>query len=145
MLIDNIDKLIANAILEKDTIRLNVLRMIKTQFVNFIKNNKFGELNESAQSNIILKMISQCEDSINQFENAGRVDLVKQEMEQLNILKEFAPKQASDDEIIKLTQTICQSYESISMKDMKNILSEVQKNYPTANGKVVSSVVKSFC
>ena len=31
------------------------------------------------------------------------------------------------------------------MKDMKNILSEVQKVYPTANGKIISQVVKSHC
>jgi hypothetical protein len=32
--------------------------------------------------------------------------------------------------------------ENISMKDMKNILTMVQKTYPTANGKIVSEIVK---
>ena len=34
---------------------------------------------------------------------------------------------------------------TVTMKDMKNILAEVQKVYPTANGKIISQVVKSHC
>ena len=145
MLLNNIDDLIAQAMVNKDTNRLNVLRLIKTNFVKFIKDNKFGELNEANQSKILLKMVSQCEDSITQFEKAGRTDLVEQEVKQLEVLKEFAPKQVSDDDIIELTKTICASRTSVSMKDMKDILFEVQKTYPTANGKIVSSIVKDFC
>ena len=145
MLLNNIDELIAQAMVNKDVNRLNVLRLIKSNFVKFIKDNKFGELNEANQSKILLKMVSQCEDSISQFEKAGRTDLVEQEVKQLEVLKEFAPKQVSDDDIIKLTKSICTSRTSVSMKDMKDILSEVQKTYPTANGKIVSSIVKDFC
>lgn len=145
MLLNNIDDLIAQAMVNKDTNRLNVLRLIKSNFVKFIKDNKFGELNEANQSKILLKMVSQCEDSISQFEKAGRTDLVEQEVKQLEVLKEFAPKQVSDSDIIELTKSICVSRTSVSMKDMKDILSEVQKTYPTANGKIVSSIVKDFC
>ena len=87
--INKIDDLIAKAMMDKDSVRLNVLRLIKTNFVKFIKDNKFGELNEANQSKILQKMVSQCEDSISQFENAGRTDLVEQEIKQLEILKEF--------------------------------------------------------
>ena len=63
----------------------------------------------------------------------------------LNIIKEYAPKEVSEEEIVEETERIILKMGSVTMKDMKNILSEVQKKYPTANGKIVSQVVKSHC
>ena len=143
MLNEKLNEFIANAMKNKETIRVNVLRLIKSEFVNKEKNGV--ELNDITEANILLKMISQREDAIKQFTSANRMDLVEKEQNELAILKEFAPKEVSDDDIIFETERIISSMGSVSMKDMKNILSEVQKKYPTANGKIVSQIVKSHC
>ena len=90
-------------------------------------------------------MVAQREDAINQFSKANRMDLVENEQKELNIIKEFAPKEISEEDIINETERIINTFGNITMKDMKNILTEVQKKYPTANGKIVSQVVKSHC
>ena len=40
-----------------------------------------------------MKMVSQREDSINQFKQANRLDLAENEQKELDIIKEYAPKQ----------------------------------------------------
>ena len=117
--------------------------MIKSEFV---KKEKDGiVLTDVVESNILTKMVSQREDAIAQFKSANRTDLVESEALELEVLKSLAPKQATDEEIIAETESIIESMETVSMKDMKNILAEVQKKYPTASGKIVSQVVKAHC
>lgn len=143
MLRTEIDKLIAEAMKSRNSVKLNTLRMIKSEFV---KKEKDGiTLTDIVESNILTKMVSQREEAIAQFKSANRTDLVESETLELEFLKSLAPKQATDEEIITETESIISNMETVSMKDMKNILSEVQKKYPTASGKIVSQVVKSHC
>lgn len=143
MLHNEIDKLIADAMKSQNSVKLKTLRMIKSEFV---KKEKDGiTLTDVVESNILTKMVSQREEAIAQFKSANRTDLVESEALELEVLKSFAPKQATDEEIITETESIIASMETVSMKDMKNILAEVQKKYPTASGKIVSQVVKAHC
>lgn len=143
MLRTEIDKLIAEAMKSRNSVKLNTLRMIKSEFV---KKEKDGiTLTDIVESNILTKMVSQREEAIAQFKSANRTDLVESETLELEFLKSLAPKQATDEEIITETESIISNMETVSMKDMKNILAEVQKKYPTASGKIVSQVVKAHC
>lgn len=143
MIYNQLNSLIAEAMKNKDNERVNVLRLIKSELVKKEKEGK--ELTEQIEANVLMKMVSQREDSIAQFTKANRMDLVENETKELNIIKEFAPKQVSDEDIIAETEKIISVMGTVTMKDMKNILAEVQKVYPTANGKIISQVVKSHC
>ena len=81
-----------------------------------------------------MKLKSQREDAINQFKSGNREDLVENEQKELDILIEYIPKQPSEDEIKEYTQSIIDDMKAtsgtISMKDMKTILSKVQEQYP---------------
>lgn len=143
MIYNQLNSLIAEAMKNKDNERVNVLRLIKSELVKKEKEGK--ELTEQIEANVLMKMVSQREDSIAQFTKANRMDLVENETKELNIIKEFAPKRVSDEDIIAETEKIISVMGTVTMKDMKNILAEVQKVYPTANGKIISQVVKSHC
>lgn len=143
MIYNQLNSLIAEAMKNKDNERVNVLRLIKSELVKKEKEGK--ELTEQIEANVLMKMVSQREDSIAQFTKANRMDLVENETKELNIIKEFAPKQVSDEDIIAETEKVISVMGTVTMKDMKNILAEVQKVYPTANGKIISQVVKSHC
>ena len=143
MIYNQLNSLIAEAMKNKDNDRVNVLRLIKSELVKKEKEGK--ELTEQIEANVLMKMVSQREDSIAQFTKANRMDLVENETKELNIIKEFAPKQVSDEDIIAETEKVISVMGTVTMKDMKNILAEVQKIYPTANGKIISQVVKSHC
>lgn len=146
MLREKLNELIKNAMLSHDNTRLEVIRSIKTAFTNFEKEGK--ELTDADESKILLKMVAQREDSIEQYNKGVRYDLAEKEQNELNILKEYVPKQPTDEEITNLTKGVIAAFETqngrkVEMRDMKTILAEVQKTYPSANGKIVSGVVKS--
>lgn len=145
MLSTRIDNLISESLKNQDHNRLSVLRLIKAELV---KKEKDGvKLDEKSECMILQKMISQREDSIKQYNSAGRKDLVESETIELNIIKEYAPKQVSDDEIKNKAREVINDLsksKQITMKDTKEIISIVQETYPTANGKIISQVIKEF-
>lgn len=145
MLSTRIDNLISESLKNQDHNKLSVLRLIKSEFV---KKEKDGvKLDEKSESVILQKMISQREDSIKQYNDAGRKDLVESETIEMNIIKEYAPKQVSDDEIKNKAREVINDLsksKQITMKDTKEIISIVQETYPTANGKIISQVIKEF-
>ena len=146
MLREKLNDLIKEAMLNHDQTRLEVVRSIKAAFTNFEKEGK--ELTDADEVKLLLKMFTQREDSIAQYSNAGRQDLVDKESGELAILKEYIPKQPSEEDIAELAKKVISDFEAnngrkVEMRDMKAILAEVQKTYPSANGKVVSMVVKT--
>lgn len=130
-----------------DKLSLEVLRSIKTNFINWKKANPGTELTEAEEVKLLLKMKSQREDSISQYKAAGRPDLVEQELAELRVLNAYIPMQPSDDEIKAYTESVCDHLIAenggLSMKDMRQVMSIVQGKYPTASGKIISDVVKS--
>lgn len=142
MIRNNIETLIAEAMKNKDTVRLSVLRLIKTEFVKAEKDGK--NVDEATEAVMLTKMVAQREDAIKQFTEANRNDLVEEETAQLQILKEFAPKAVSEDEIKEALQKMVDDGLEPSMKNMKEFISRIKIIYPTANGKIVSDFIKSL-
>lgn len=149
MIHDKIDEMIASALKNRETDLLNVLKLIKTEFVNAIHSKV--ELNETNEVKILLKMAAQREDSIQQYINGGRNDLAEAEKKELDIIKSYTPKQASDEEIAEYTSGVIMSYKAskeegyaLSMKDMKPIMTFVKEKYPNANGKIVSMTLNKI-
>lgn len=142
MLKNEIDALIQSAMKNGEEPRLNTLRMIKSAILVAEKSGE--QYTEASELKMLLKMKASIEDSIKQFTEGGRTDLAEKEQGDLKILQEFLPKEASEDDIKAFTNEVINSLDHpVSMKDMKTVLTEVQKKYPTANGKVVSEVVKA--
>lgn len=149
MINNKIDEMIATALKNRESDLLNVLKLIKTEFVNAIHNKV--ELNEANEVKILLKMASQREDSIQQYINGGRNDLAEAEKKELDIIKSYTPKQATDEEIAEYTNGVITAYKVskedgyvLSMKDMKPIITVVKEKYPNANGKVVSATLNKI-
>lgn len=149
MLNKEINNLIADAIKSKNSDRLNVLRLIKSEF---IKAEKDGiVLDDISETKILLKMVSQREDAIKQYKEGNRTDLVEKEQKELDIINTFVPKQPTEEELYNYTIEVIILYGTIkgeeyvlSMKDMKPILNLVQEKYPSANGKIVSKALQNF-
>lgn len=144
---NNLNEMLKNAMLNHDSSRLEVIRSIKTTFTNWEKANPGVELTDADEVKLLLKMYAQREDSIVQYFKAGRQDLVDKESAELAILKEYIPKQPTDEDIAELTKKVIAEFENtnnrkVEMRDMKSILTEVQKTYPSASGKIVSMIVK---
>lgn len=146
MISEKIDLEIAAAMKSHENDKLAVLREIKTEFTKF-KTAKVGNvLDDVAEATILIKLMARHEDSISQYKAASREDLVEEETKQLDVLKLYAPKQVTDEDVANETRKaviafrLTQSPDYVlSMKDMKQIIGIVKGVYPTANGKVIST------
>lgn len=140
----NIDDLISKATKSRNP-SLGVYRLIKAEFLRWVKDNPGKKFDETTEQKILKKMCDQRKDSLTQYTNAGRMDLAEIEAKELEILKPFLPKETSFEEIEKLTlHIIAENFKGqITMKDMKSILAMVQSVYPDASGKSVSQIVKA--
>lgn len=143
-----INKCIAEAMKSKDKERLGTLKLIKAELVKAEKNGT--TIDETTEVKILMKMIDQRKESISQYIKGGRNDLAEAEQKEIDVIKQYIPKQPSDEEIENYTNDAINAYieqidptYTVSMKDMKAILSMVQEKYPMANGKIVSNVLKN--
>lgn len=145
-----IDNLIKEAMLSKNTELLNVLKLVKAEFLKkqTEPGRKIKELNEEEQIKVLMKMVAQRKDSIEQYEKANREDLAGVERKEMEILNNFLPEQASEEEVAEYTSLAVTIYKAtkddgykLSMRDMKPIMDIVKEKYPTANGKVVSQTL----
>ena len=105
----------------QDKPALKAIRMI----LGAIKQKEIDdriELNDSQVLTVIQKMVKQRKDSISQFSDAGRTDLVEIEESELVIINNYMPEQLSDDEVdTAVTKAIADSG-SDSMKDMGKLM-----------------------
>lgn len=147
MLNTEINELIMSAMKAKDMVGTQVYKLIKAEFLKAEKEKDFKGWNEAAEIKILMKMAAQRNDSIDQYNKAGRTDLAEVEKNELNYINRFIPKQPTDEEVKAYTQEIINDMKSknmeISMKNMKYVLGEVQKKFSMANGKLVSQVLKN--
>lgn len=128
--------------------KLNTLRLIKSEFL-LAEKNKI-EITDSVEQKILSKMITQRQDSIEQYKKANRFDLVQKEEEEIKIIKEYLPEQPSEEFLNNFIRKTIDSYKetnnnTISMKDTKIIMSLVKEKYDfPIIGKLVSQIIKEY-
>ena len=142
---ETIDNDIKDAMRSKDQVALRALRAIKSAILlgETAEGRTPGPLNKEEEMKILQKQAKQRKDSIEQFQKAGREDLAKGEIEELEIIEKFLPKAMSPDEIEAVVKNIIASNGASGMKDMGKVMSESSKALAgKADGKVISEIVK---
>lgn len=137
-----IDKQIAQSMKSGQHLELSVWKAIKNEFVKFKTSGSNMELTDEKEFQIINKMVSQRKDSIEQFKQVGRLDLVEVEENEMNVLCSLLPKEPTEDEIDSLINEYVSQKENVSIKNMKDVMSFVKTKYPTANGGTISKIFK---
>ncbi|MDA9642300.1 GatB/YqeY domain-containing protein [Candidatus Thioglobus sp.] len=105
----------------QDKPALKAIRMI----LGAIKQKEIDErieLDDNQVMAVIQKMVKQRKDSISQFSEAGRTDLVEVEEAELLIINNYMPKQLSQDEIETAVVKAISDTGADSMKDMGKLM-----------------------
>ncbi len=98
---------IKEAMLSKNSVKLNVLRGLVSAFTNELvaqKRKPQEELNDEEALNVIKRSVKQRKDSIDQFKAGGREDLVASEEAELAILQTFLPETMSKEAIREIAE-----------------------------------------
>ena len=141
----DINKLIKEAMLAKDSVRLTTLRAIKSAFLVAQTEKGAGELNDAAMQKIIQKQVKQRKDAATIYLEQNRQDLADDEMAQLAVLEEFLPEQLSEDKIREVVTTVIAQVGASSMADMGKVMGAANQQLAgKADGKLIAQVVKSL-
>lgn len=101
------------------------------------------DLDDAAVLKIISTLVKQRQDSIEQFKQGGREDLVAKEQAELKFLQSFMPAQLGEDEIRKLVDWAVTESKASSPKDMGNVMKLLMpKVQGLADGKLVNQIVR---
>ena len=145
-----IDNLIKEATLEKNSAKKEAYRAIKAELLlnNSSKNPKplgkiinVGDKTLSElEISIIKKQVQIREEQVSMYEANSRKDLADMYREQMKYLKELLPPEISED---KIQEAVMTTYPNgFSQKEMGKVIKEIKSIYPTADGKLISEVVK---
>lgn len=126
----------------KDTLRKSVITLIRSS-IKQVEVDKRIELNDDDIIDIISKQLKQRNDSLEQFLDAGREDLVEETRSEIEVLKEYLPQQLSEEELNEIAKQTISEVGATSMKDMGKIMSVIKpKTKDRADGKLINKLVK---
>ena len=124
-----------------DKLRLETLRMLMAQIIEFEKKGLDRAMNEDDELSILMSAAKKRKESIEQFKSAGRDELVAQETKELEIISEYLPKQMSREEAEGIIGNILQQAGAASMKDMGKVMPLAMKEL---KGKLDSSIISEI-
>ena len=138
----NIEDDFKQAMKSKDSVRMDVLRMIKTE----IKNKEI-EKREPVTDEDIIAILSRLQkqhlESISLYEKGNRKDLMDKEKQELEIIQSYLPKQLSKEELLKLIDTVIQEVGATTIKDMGKVMGAIMPRVKgKADGKTVQNLVR---
>lgn len=132
-----------NAIKQRDKFKANVISMAKSAILLVEKSGT--AVDDDKVIEILAKEVKQRRDSLVEFENGNRQDLVDQTKAEIEILLQYLPQQLTEEEIRKIVMESAEKLGTSSIKDMGKLMADVRpKVNGRADGKVVSQIVKEY-
>ena len=128
----------------QDAGRTSTLRMVKAAMMNR-QIEKGGELDDDDMQKLLRSLVKQRRDSIEQYEKAGRQELVDKEQAEIAVIETYLPQAASQAEIEAAVDAAIAETGAASMKDMGKVMKTVQTALTgkNADGRQISEIVKS--
>lgn len=128
------------AMKSKHAIRLNTLRFLKSKLIEE-KLTKQNELTEDDAICVIQRNAKMRREAIEHYEKNGRADLADVERVELQIIKEFLPKQITEIELQKIVEETIMAIGAETMRDMGTVMGTVMAK---VKGKVDGNIVKKL-
>jgi len=104
-----------------DKDRLKVVRLMMAA-IKQVEIDQRIELDDAAVLGVLDKMVKQRRDSVEQFQNGNRQDLVDIELAEIVVLEHYLPEQLSDAELDTLVDDAISSTGAESIRDMGKVM-----------------------
>lgn len=129
-------------LIDKDTIKKNAVQLLRAEILNKSKDLQ-KDLSENEILDIIAKEIKEKKGAIEDFQKAGRRDLVDQTNEEIFVLQKYMPAPLTTKELEFIISNVMSELNLYEMKDMGKIIKEVKAETGVrADGKEISKLVK---
>lgn len=128
-----------------DKLRLATVRSIRALILEFEKSGSGKELNGEEEIKLLNSAAKKRKDAIEQYRNAGREDLAGREEEELNIIKEYLPRQLSEEEVFNEVKKIADDINAKTKDDFPKLMPQAISSLKgKADGKLIKNVVEKI-
>ncbi|WP_404443787.1 GatB/YqeY domain-containing protein [Sutcliffiella horikoshii] len=139
-LLERLNTDIKQAMKDKDKEKLSVLRMVKSSIQNeSIKHGR--DLSEEEELTVLSRELKQRKDSLQEFDKAGREDLVHKLQGEIAIVEHYMPEQLSEEDLSAIVQQTIAEVNANSKADMGKVMGALM---PKVKGKADGSLVNKL-
>ncbi len=140
-----ISESIKKAMIAKDRLRLDALRSLRAAILDFQKSGSGKELDENEAIKILNNAAKKRRDAIEMYQKGQRQELADKEKGELEVIKEFLPKQLSDNELRDLVKTKIDKVGAESMADFGKVMGPLMGELSgKVDGKKVKAMLKEI-
>ncbi len=140
-LLDRLNNDMKQAMKNKEKDKLSVIRMIKAALQNEALKLRKDELSEAEDLTVLSRELKQRKDSLQEFSNAGREDLVEKIQTEIKYVEVYMPQQLTEEEVSKIVIETIQSVGATSKADMGKVMGALM---PKVKGKADGSLVNKL-
>ncbi|WP_048600323.1 GatB/YqeY domain-containing protein [Rubeoparvulum massiliense] len=128
----------------KDKTSLSVIRMIRSA-LKYDEIQRKRPLTDDEALAIVVHEMKLRRDSLQEYEKAGRDDLVEQINEEMRIIEKYLPKQMDEEELRQLIQATIASVGATSKKEMGKVMGAIMpKVKGRADGTLINRLVQEY-
>ncbi|KZE68425.1 hypothetical protein AWM68_16240 [Fictibacillus phosphorivorans] len=141
-LLNDLNQDMKQAMKDKNKQKLSVIRMLKASLQN--EAIKLGrELNEEEELTVLVREMKQRKDSLQEFEKAGRDDLVAGLQDEIAVLTPYLPKQLTEEELQEIVAQTISETGAASKADIGKVMGALMpKVKGKADGGLVNRIVQ---
>jgi|SRR5690625_1416006 len=140
-LVETLNQDMIKAMRNKEKQRLSLIRMVKASLQNEAIKLGREELTEEEELTVLARELKQLKESLQEFKDAEREDLVEKHEQDLEILQEYMPEQLSSDEIEKIVVDTIEEVNATTKRDIGKVMSVLM---PKVKGKADGSKVNQL-
>jgi len=137
---DRLSSELKDAMKARDQVRLDTLRSALSGFT--YKRTEAGkDLTEDEELDVVRRLVKQRNDSLAEFEKAGRTDLAEKERAERDILAAYLPQQKSAEEIRAIVKSILAELPADGRNQGAAMKAVMPKLKGLADGNLVRAIV----
>ena len=142
---DTINQDLITAMKSGDEVKKTTLRSVKAAVTLAEKEEDGQPLSDDEVIAIIRKQARQRQDSIDAYQQGGRLDLVAAEQAELAVLESYLPALMSEEDVRTQAQAVIDEVDATSMRDMGMIMGRLMPALKgRADGRLVNQVVREL-
>lgn len=130
---EKIAQALKTALRSQDKRRTSTLRLIQAAITDRdIANRGQGKdpVSDDEITQILAKMVKQREESARAFEEGNRLELAEQERQEIEIIRDFLPKQLGEDDTRQACAQVITEVGADGLRDMGKCMAALKEKFP---------------
>ncbi|MBD3109732.1 GatB/YqeY domain-containing protein [Bacillus sp. AGMB 02131] len=140
-LLERLNNDMKQAMKNKEKDKLSVIRMLKAALQNEAIKLGNKELTEDEELTVLSRESKQRKDSLQEFSNAGRDDLVEKIRTEIKYVELYMPQQLTEEEVTNIVKETIEAVGAKSKADMGKVMGALM---PKVKGKADGALVNKL-